>query len=267
MKLPVRIFSDLHLGHKASRIDGVESLRPLFRGAGTVVFNGDTWEELSQEWRAESQLMLNSLRKILEEEACESIFLCGNHDPGWAGPGWLELAGGRIVITHGDALLRDGAPWKREMIASPGIVDAIWQASPTAEEDPVARHELARELARKLPAEKHAAGKSLLARIIDAAFPPRRALEMIYVWIRQGRLAADFCDTYFPNADVIINGHFHCAGTRMVDDRIVINTGSFVVPGPAKWVQWDGELLTTGTIRETPVCAKMAGADRCWKLF
>lgn len=47
MKLPVRIFSDLHPGHQASRIFDMEKLRPLFRGAGTVLFNGDTWEELS----------------------------------------------------------------------------------------------------------------------------------------------------------------------------------------------------------------------------
>ncbi len=73
MELPLRIFSDLHLGHKASRIGEVEKLRPLFRGAGTVVFNGDTWEELSPPWREKSEEMLGQLRRILGEEGCDGV--------------------------------------------------------------------------------------------------------------------------------------------------------------------------------------------------
>lgn len=69
MKLPIRIFSNLHLSHQASRIDGLEKLRPLFRGAGTVVFDGDTWAELSPPWREKSEEMLGQLRRILEEES------------------------------------------------------------------------------------------------------------------------------------------------------------------------------------------------------
>ena len=42
MNEPVRVLSDLHLGHKVSRIDHVSALRPLIAGAGTVIFNGDT---------------------------------------------------------------------------------------------------------------------------------------------------------------------------------------------------------------------------------
>ena len=44
MILPVRILSDLHLGHRVSRISSVECFRPLIAGAGTVVFTGDTWQ-------------------------------------------------------------------------------------------------------------------------------------------------------------------------------------------------------------------------------
>jgi hypothetical protein len=42
MSSPIRILSDLHLGHRVSRIASAESLRPLIAGAGTVIFNGDT---------------------------------------------------------------------------------------------------------------------------------------------------------------------------------------------------------------------------------
>lgn len=250
MRLPVRIVSDLHLGHRASRIADVESLRPLFRGAGTVVFNGDTWEELSTGWRTRSAEMLDQLRTILGEEGCDAVFLPGNHDPGWEGPGFIELAGGRIVVTHGDALLRDGAPWKHEMLAGQDIVDALWREHPAAETDPVVRHRLARAIATRLPNHSHPTGRSLISRVIDAAVPPRRAFEILRVWMTQGRLGARFCERYFPRAELLVVGHFHCHGIRKSDGRTVINTGSFVVPGPARWVEWDGETLSSGRIRE-----------------
>ncbi len=49
--------------------------------------------------------MLEELKSLCREEGAEAVFLPGNHDPGWSGPGWVELAGGRIVVTHGDALV------------------------------------------------------------------------------------------------------------------------------------------------------------------
>ncbi|MDE0835526.1 MAG: hypothetical protein OSA84_04160 [Akkermansiaceae bacterium] len=251
MRLPLRIFSDLHLGHKASRISDVEMLRPLFRGAGTVVFNGDTWEELSEPWREKSAAMLDELRTILKEEGCDAVFLPGNHDPGWEGLGFIELAEGRIVITHGDALLRDGAPWKREMLAGRDVVDALWKDSPAAETDPIARHELARKIAKRLPSRAHPEGRSLFARALDAAFPPQRAITILRAWLTQGRLGARFCERYFAEAEILVTGHFHCLGIRRSRGRTVINTGSFVVPGPAGWVEWDGESLSSGRIRET----------------
>lgn len=250
MKLPLRILSDVHLGHKASRIDDVERMRPLFRGAGTVLFNGDTWEELSIHWRARSAEMLGQLQSILKEEGCDVLFLPGNHDPGWDGAGFITLAGGRIVVSHGDALLRDGAPWKREMLANRDVVNAFWSDHPAAATDPIVRHELARKIARRLPNLSHPDSRSVLSRILDAAFPPQRAIAMLRAWLSQGRLGAAFCEQYFPGAEILITGHFHCRGIRSCRGLTVINTGSFVVPGPAGWVEWDGESLTSGGIRE-----------------
>lgn len=267
MKLPLRIFSDLHLGHKASRIGDVENLRPLFRGAGTVLFNGDTWEEVSTHWRGRGGEMLGQLRAVLDEEGCETVFLPGNHDPGWEGRGFMELAGGRVVITHGDALLRDGAPWKREMMAARDVVDALWAELPEAVADPVARHELARRIAQRLPNLAHPESKSLLSRVLDAAFPPRRALAMIRAWLTQGSLGADFCEHYFPAAEVLVTGHFHCRGIRRCRGKAVINMGSFVVPGPAGWVGWDGETLSFGGIREAQGQAEIMGAKQSWKII
>jgi UDP-2,3-diacylglucosamine pyrophosphatase LpxH len=250
MKLPLRIFSDLHLGHQASRIDEVEKLRPLFRGAGTVLFNGDTWEELSPPWRERSGEMLGQLRRMLAEEGCDVIFVPGNHDPGWEAGGFIELAEGSIVITHGDALLRNGAPWKREMLANPEAIDELWNRFPDAATDINSRLELARAIARRMATAHPPDGRSLFARALDAAFPPQRAINMISAWLRQGAHGARFCETYFPKAKLLVVGHFHCHGIRRARGRTIINTGSFVVPGPAGWVEWDGGTLSAGRIGE-----------------
>ena len=244
MRLPVRIFSDLHLGHKASRIADVEALMPLFEGAGTVVFNGDTWEELSPSWKGRSEEMLDRLRELLTGAGMDMIFLPGNHDPGWEGEGFIELAEGKVVVTHGDALLWDGAPWKREMLEGNKIVEDLWAKVPSAKSDPVARHELARTIARHMPTVHPNEGKGLLSRVIDAAYPPRRPWNMMKVWLGYGGLGAAFCKTYFPSAEILVTGHFHCRGVRQSGGRTIINTGSFVLPGPAAYVEWDGETLS-----------------------
>ncbi|HVJ45796.1 MAG TPA: hypothetical protein VM511_05375, partial [Luteolibacter sp.] len=131
----MRVISDLHLGHRVSRIENVGRLRPLIAGAGTLVFNGDTWQELAKELKEKSRGLLQELEKICREEGCQPVFLPGNHDPGWPGKGYLELAEGKIVITHGDALLRDGSPWKREILTGAAKVEGIWSKYPDAETD------------------------------------------------------------------------------------------------------------------------------------
>lgn len=248
MRLPVRIFSDLHLGHPASRIDDVAALMPLFEGAGTIVFNGDTWEELSGSWRRYSGEMLDQLCTMLASAGIDAVFLPGNHDPGWDGIGFIELAEGKVVVTHGDALLRDGAPWKREMLSGKAVVDGLWGEFPRAKFDAKVRHELARAIAKHLPTLHPPGGRSLLSRVFDAAFPPRRPWKMLKAWLGYGGLGAEFCRAYFPNAEILVTGHFHCRGVRKSSSRTVINTGSFVVPGPAGWVEWDGENLSMGAI-------------------
>lgn len=118
--------------------------------------------------------MLGQLRLILADEGRCAVFLPGNHDPVWEGSGFMELAEGRIVITHGDALLRDGAPWKREMLANPEVIDDLWRRFPGAATEIESRLELARNIARRMATTHPPNGRSLLSRALDAAFPPPR---------------------------------------------------------------------------------------------
>lgn len=265
MNEPVRVLSDLHLGHRISRIAEVGGLRPLIEGAGTVVFNGDTWQELTVAVRERSAAMLAELRALCASVGCEAVFLAGNHDPGWPGPGWIELAGGKVVVTHGDALLFDGSPWKREILTHGQRVLELWGDHPGAAEEAAERLRLARAIARELPSQDQPAGRRLWQRAWDAAVPPQRALRMLQAWWHQPALAAQFCERYFPAAEVIVIGHFHRHGSWLRGGRRIINTGSFVNPGRAHWVDWEGGRLRRGEVAETAGACRMGKVLDVWR--
>jgi predicted phosphodiesterase len=263
---PVRILSDLHLGHKVSRIDDVATLRPLIAGAATVIFNGDTWQELARQFYSRSAAMLSELKEICREEGAEPIFLPGNHDPGWTGPAWVELAGGRIVITHGDALLVGGSPWKREILLNPERVAELWAQHPDAATNFGERLKVAQKIACELCTVEHPTGRSFLARAMDAVIPPGRAVKMLESWLTQGTTGGDFCERYFPRAEILVIGHFHWAGNWRHGRRRVINTGSFMSPGQAHWLEWQDGWLSRGRIDESEgKCRKGATLD-VWRI-
>lgn len=266
MKQPVRILSDLHLGHKVSRLSRVESLRPLISGAGTVIFNGDTWQELAAPWRVRAAEMLDELKALCADEGVDAVFLSGNHDPGWPGRGWVELAEGKIIVMHGDALLFASSPWKREIMLSPQRVAALWDQHPEADHQVEERLRVARQIARELHSLEFPQGRHLLQRVWDAVVPPQRAFYMLEAWASQGKRGAEFCQRYFPCAEVMIIGHFHWPGSWSVDGCRVINTGTFVSPNPAHWVEWSDGWLRRGKVDESDGECRMGKVLEVWKL-
>ncbi len=266
MNEPVRMLSDLHLGHRVSRIGNVEALRPLVAGAGTVIFNGDTWQELARGLRERSGEMLAELRKLCAEEGVETVFLPGNHDPGWDGDGWVELAGGRIVVTHGDALFFDGSPWKREVLRGRKRVMELWGKYPAAGHDIRERLKLAREISFDLCSVDYPSGRRFVQRAWDALVPPMRAVRMLEAWLSQGLRGAEFCERYFPAAEFLIIGHFHFLGCWEERGRVVIDTGSFLDPGRANWVEWSGGWLSRGVIEESAGACRMGARTELWRL-
>ena len=266
MKEPVRILSDLHLGHRVSRITSVESLRPLITGAATVVFNGDTWQELAVMFREKSAEMLEELTTLCREEGAEPVFLSGNHDPGWPGTGWLELGDGKILITHGDALFFDGSPWSREAIAGQDDIRELWRQHHAAADDAGERLRLAREIARYLVPKTFPKGRKLWQRIWEAACPPQRALKMLHSWLTQADAADDFSNKFFPRAEVIVIGHFHRSGIWHKRGRLVINTGAYLPPGDALWVEWNQGWLSCGKVLESPDRYTLGPAKARWRI-
>jgi predicted phosphodiesterase len=265
MKEPVRILSDLHLGHRISRIEQVSALRPLIAGAGTVVFNGDTWQELAAPFRNRAAALLDELRALCAEEGAETVFLSGNHDPGWGGPGWVELAEGRIIVTHGDSLLFDGSPWKREIMVAGKRVLELWNEHPEAGRDVEERLRVARKIARELCSVEYPTGRHILQRAWDAVMPPKRAIKMIEAWFTQGAAGARFCERYFPDAEVLVIGHFHRQGCWVRNGRMVINTGSFLDPGRAHCVEWKDGWLTRHEINESPELCTIGQKLGVWR--
>jgi len=267
MRGPVRILSDLHLGHSLSRIRRVDVLRPLISGAGTVVFNGDTWQEFRGPWGGRAAAMLAELRALCDEEGVDAEFLTGNHDPGWDGPGWLSLAGGRIIVTHGDCLFPAGSPWKREVVRGRKDVARLWEKHLDATWRIDARIAVAREIARRFQSVEYPSGRSLLARAWDAAMPPQRALHMLESWWLRKQAAERFLETYFPDAEVLIFGHFHMHHCWDLGRHLVIDTGSFVSPGKAHWVQWRDGWLECGQVMESPDEFRMGASLRTWRFL
>lgn len=265
MREPVRILSDLHLGHAVSRISCVSRLRPLIGGAGTVVFNGDTWQELSEPWCARSRQMLDELIALCAEERVDAVFLTGNHDPGWEGAGWLELAGGRIVVTHGDGLFASGSPWKREVMGKEKEIERIWNQHPEVKGRIDERIHVARAIARRYRSVEFPSGRAFLARAWDAAMPPRRAWLMLESWWLRPKAACDFLDTYFPKAEAIVFGHFHLHHRWERSGRLIIDTGSFLNPGKAHWVDWSDGWLRRGEVDERAGDFRMGAVLDVWR--
>jgi len=265
----IRVLSDLHLGHKLSRVPDVQALRPLLDGVDTVVFNGDTWQELARKFRPLAEQQLAELRQLCADAGATAVFLSGNHDPGWAGDGWLSMADGRVVVTHGDAILHGSSPWKREIMRNPERVAALWRAHPRADVDAAERIRLARAIASELRTVEHASGRSLVMRAWDAAIPPGRALRMIDAWLRQGIEGARFCERYFPDAEILVIGHFHRAGCWRRNGRVVVNTGAFLSPGRACCVDWfaaQGRLTWTDIDESDPNAFRAGAIRETWRL-
>jgi len=170
------------------------------------------------------------------------------------------------VITHGDTLLFDGSPWKREILVRGERVMELWNRHPRADHDIEERLRVARAIARELCSVEHPTGRHFLQRAWDAVLPPGRAVKMIQAWMIQGSVGAKFCETYFPKAEVLVIGHFHHEGCWLRNGRRIINTGSFMAPGRANWVEWNEGVLSRGVIEESPESCRKGKTLNAWRL-
>ena len=228
MQYPIRVLSDLHLGHPACLIQDVEQLRPLIAGAGTMIFNGDSWQELSKAMRHESGTLLQQLKTLCTAEGAEAIFLPGNHDPSISSRNAVELDEGRIVIFHGHIIYPEVSPWSNYYFAKQAEVTELlaerYNESLTVDE----RSELAAEVVRVMTPKGWIPQKSKLHYYLNTLWPPQRFFSLLGVMKNAPQHGVDFCKQLFPKAEIAIIGHFHQSIIYQRDQFTLYNTGAFM---------------------------------------
>ncbi|MEM9236241.1 MAG: hypothetical protein AAGB14_05635, partial [Verrucomicrobiota bacterium] len=195
----------------------------------------------------------------------DAVFQSGNHDPGWKDEGWLELAQGRIVVTHGDAVMWGGSPWSRESFECSEQIRELWSKHEGADFDPGKRIALAREMAVLVKPVANALSWRRIHRVMDAFASPQRLLELPRVWWEQAKLADEFLSRYFPKAEVLVLGHFHRQGVWWRHRHLILNTGACIGFHRARWVSYEKGWLKTGKVVEENQRFRRGPTGKAWR--
>jgi len=230
---PTLILSDLHLGHRASRIRDPEQLAPLFREAKTIVLNGDTAELRHQIDRPLGRQLAAHLARVCHASGAKAIFVNGNHDPVISHLDHLDLAEGQILVTHGDMLFLGVAPWSRQAYAYRKIhLRALEHLGPDALLNFEKRLLATKRTALKLQLLEEPTTKGRfqgIGLIIRQFWPPFRPFMILGAWWNTPKLGAKLLEAFRPDARYLLIGHTHFPGYWNHHGRVIINTGSFVL--------------------------------------
>lgn len=248
------ILSDLHLGLPKRSAGSAAAIRPLWRGFDHVVINGDLAEVHHPDHRSDATREVLRLADRLEADGIALTVLAGNHDPVLSDQRIEHLAGGRVVVTHGDALHPSVAPWSPARRRMEAAFRAAIAAMPPAGRD---------TLEARLAATGHAAfaewedaervrAESGQWHLPNLLLRPWLPLQVIRFWRLFPRLAHEFLHEHAPEAQVIAVGHTHRAGAWRFGHRTVLNTGSFGFPGRPHGIVIDGDRVELRRIRATP---------------
>ena len=233
IKEPIRIISDLHLGHPSSSLADPAQLLPLLSGPSTVIFNGDSVEIHLIERRKQGFINAAALKEVCAKAGTEPCFINGNHDPNISEMDHADLADGSVLVTHGDMLFHSISPWNRRnsRIMGQAHTEALKKLGP----DDFLVFE------KRLHASKHAAlaiemhkvplprGKlARVAFVVEEFWPPWRPFQIFKCWWDTPAKADALARTFRPQARFVIIGHTHRAGIWRVGERVVINTGSLM---------------------------------------
>jgi UDP-2,3-diacylglucosamine pyrophosphatase LpxH len=227
---PIRIFSDLHLGHPGSRVSDVAQLRPLLEGARTVLFNGDTFELRKTSLVDAALAHRAALESLCSELGARPVFMTGNHDPQITEHHHFDLCGGAVFLTHGDVLYEDVSPWSKLIAEMHKILDQIREEYPADYRDDL---ELSLKAVKRISAEtvvRKVCKPGRLAKIktlLMESWPPKRPILILKSWARSHHLAHALRDKFRPQAKFIVFGHTHRAVVHQAGGKVAINTGAF----------------------------------------
>ncbi len=253
---PVVVISDLHATWSARWRKRLDRLRPLWRAARTMVFNGDTITVGRTDDRAANQQVLEHLSRRCAEDGVRAVFLAGNCDFDLPGQRYVPLAGGKVLITHGEAIFPGVCPWRD---VAPRIITArasALETMPAWRRDTLGGQLEAVALSLIKVHDPSRRSRPLAIRVVDRILymrsAPRRLWAALWAWRQAPQLARRFFEKYAPEAKVIIIGHTHRAGIWNLPGRVLVNTGSITGPGRALTARLQGEQVVVQRIREGP---------------
>lgn len=250
-----RIISDVHYGDRASRVRSLGQIGPLLDGPARIVVNGDTLDTRAGAHPQRTAELIAEVREFFAHQSPPANLLTGNHDNDISDTHALELAGGRVFITHGDVLFDDIVPWGRDAPLIRRLI-AEENAKLTAAERAGLETQLAviRRVAARLP-QRHQVEpefwKYVRSFLADTLWPPDRALRILRTWREAPGRAAALLQAHRPGAGFIVIGHFHRPGVwPTAGGRVVINTGSFCPPLGGTVVDVSADQVIVRRVRE-----------------
>jgi predicted phosphodiesterase len=231
----IRIVSDVHYADKASRVHRLRQLDPLLEGVSSLILNGDTTDTRPSK---HPQRVEETRREVLEYFRSAGVavtFLTGNHDPDISHEHAVELAGGRVLVTHGDVLFDNIVPWSRDAKTIRTKIIAALAALPedrgTGFEDRLGAF---RRVAATIP-QLHQVERNPFRYAVrlagETVWPPHRVLTILRAWQEAPGRAAALARRHRPRAQFIVIGHTHKPGVwQTASGVVVVNTGSFCRP-------------------------------------
>jgi predicted phosphodiesterase len=231
----IRIFSDIHYGDRASQVHALAQLTPLLQGPSALVLNGDTLDTRLGPAPQRTEAMREEVQKFFPQQIAAVTFLTGNHDANFSTHHQLELAGGALLLTHGDILFDDIVPWSQDAPFIRARLAEEFQKLPAAQlPDLETRLAVFRRVAIGIP-QRHQSERNAFKYAADLArdtiWPPTRFLQIIQAWREMPARAEALLRAHRPQAKFLLVGHTHRPGVwRRRDGIVIINTGSFSRP-------------------------------------
>jgi len=251
--IQVRIISDIHYGDRVSAVSDFAQLAPLLGGTSVLLFNGDTIDTRSGPYPDHTRQIQQDLHAFRRQSSTTMTFLTGNHDPDISPHHFAELAGGEVLVTHGDILFPNIVPWGRDANLAQQLVDRARDELPPDEDKLTTLLRAHRNAAANIP-QRHQAERNglryLTGFVTDTIWPPSRPLHILNSWRTFPRRAQELLRTHRPKARFLVAGHTHWPGIwRRQDGGVIINTGSFCPPCGRLLVELSHEELIVRRLR------------------
>jgi predicted phosphodiesterase len=230
-----RIFSDIHYGDQASRVDQLHQLRPLLDGVTHLVLNGDTLDTRPGPFPDHTARCRSAVADFFPAEVAQVTFLTGNHDADFSPQHHLDLADEKVFVTHGDIFFDDIVPWSKDAkLISRRIAAELHAVPPELHHHLDHRLAVLRRVAASIP-QRHQSEQNTLKYVLhyiaDTLWPPLRTFRVLHAWRMTPIRAAALAKRHRPAARFILSGHTHRPGIwQMSPELTVINTGSFCPP-------------------------------------